>query len=126
MPAEARGPVVFVVDDEPNIARTAALILCREGFDARGFTEPLTALEAARSDAPNLLLSDVIMPKLNGYELVSKILENCPDCKALLFTGNPSARDNFAGTAAERDLEILLKPVQPLDLLDVVRRKLDS
>jgi len=123
---EGRKPLVFVVDDEPNIARTTALILCSQGFDSRGFTEPLMALEAARREAPNLLLSDVIMPSLNGYELASKILEDCPECKALLFTGNPSARESFAATAAEKSLEILLKPIQPLYLLSVVRRKLDA
>jgi DNA-binding NtrC family response regulator len=66
------------------------------------------------------------MPGLNGFQLVAGVVENCPQCRALLFSGNPSARENYASSAAEKTLEMLLKPVPPLDLLHAVRRTLDA
>ena len=53
---------IYLVDDEHLIVSTLARILCLRGFDATGFTEPLLALEAARSEAPDLLISDIVMP----------------------------------------------------------------
>jgi DNA-binding NtrC family response regulator len=110
--------LVFVVHDEPAIATTAALILCSVGFDARAFTDPLAALKAAQSDPPNLLLSDVVMPGLNGYELSARVVKDCPQCKVLLFSGNPGARENCATTSTEKSLEILPKPIPPERLND--------
>jgi DNA-binding NtrC family response regulator len=95
-------------------------------LDARAFTDPFAALMAARIEAPNLLLSDVIMPGLDGYALSSGVTEDCPQCKVLLFSGNPSVREDFARSAAEKKLEILFKPVLPEDLLQAIRNKLEA
>ncbi|HUV95955.1 MAG TPA: response regulator [Acidobacteriaceae bacterium] len=55
---------VFVVDDEDVIASTLAMILrLQGGFHATSFTDPLKALAAARVEAPDLLISDVVMPE---------------------------------------------------------------
>jgi CheY-like chemotaxis protein len=53
---------VFIVDDEPVIASSLAAILQMNGFSARFFTCPLEALAAARSESPDLVISDVAMP----------------------------------------------------------------
>jgi DNA-binding NtrC family response regulator len=126
MPDYGRRDLVFVVDDEPTIAQTAALILCGGGLDARAFTDPLAALKAAQTEAPDLLFSDVIMPGLNGFELGNKIFEDCPQCKVLLFSGNPAAREDYAKTQTEKNWEILEKPLHPTNLLNAIRSKLDS
>ena len=62
-------PRVFVVDDEPVIASTLAAILRMNGFSARFFTCPLEALAAARSESPDLVISDVAMPGISGIDL---------------------------------------------------------
>ena len=126
MHTEGRRDLVFVVDDEPSIATTAALILCGAGVDARAFTDPYAALKAAQAEAPQLLLSDVVMPGLSGYELRVRVVEKCPDCKVLLFSGNPGARENYAKTSDEKSLEILPKPMAPERLMSAVRRTLDA
>jgi len=106
---QGRKTLVFVVDDEPSIATTTALILSKQGYDGRAFTEPLRALEAARSDAPDLLFSDVSMPGLNGFELSSAVTKDCPQCKVLLFSGHPSTSEKIAAIADGDKFEILAK-----------------
>jgi len=112
-------PRVFVVDDEHVIASTLAMILrLQGGFHARAFTQPLEALEAARLDAPDLLISDVVMPLLSGIELAIQVREHCPDCKVLLFSGQAATADLLeVARATGYTFELLSKPVHPADLL---------
>jgi DNA-binding NtrC family response regulator len=122
MPQAQSRPCVFVVDDESIIASTLATILCRSGFDAKSFTEPLTALQAARSNAPNLLISDVVMPEISGIDLAIQIQASCPGCKVLLFSGQAGTADLLEkARVGGNDFELLVKPVHPQDLLNKIR-----
>jgi DNA-binding NtrC family response regulator len=115
-------PRIFVVDDESVIALSLATILCRSGFDAKPFTEPLVALRAARSEAPDLLISDVVMPGLSGIDLAIQIQEYCPKCKVLLFSGQAATADLLERARVNGNaFELLLKPVHPQDLLNKIR-----
>ena len=73
-----RATQIFVVDDEPVIASTLAAILQMNGFSTRFFTSPLEALAAARSKAPDLLVSDVTMPGISGIDLAMKMRAQYP------------------------------------------------
>ncbi len=92
------------------------------GFNARSFTKPLDALEAARLEAPDLLISDVVMPLLSGIELAIQVREHCPNCKVLLFSGQAATADMLETARAKGyDFELLLKPVHPSGLLTKIR-----
>jgi DNA-binding response OmpR family regulator len=92
------------------------------GFAARSFTKPLEALEAARLEAPDLLIPDVVMPLLSGIDLAIQVRECCPDCKVLLFSGQAATVHMLdAARANGHDFELLLKPVYPADLLTKIR-----
>ena len=105
---------IFVVDDEPVIASTLATILQMNGFSARFFTSPLEALTAARSKAPDLLISDVTMPGISGIDLAIKMRAQYPKCKILLFSGNPATLGLLEDARAQgHDFHLLLKPVPP-------------
>ena len=123
MSQPGKQPRVFVVDDEDVIASTLAMILrLQGGFQARSFTKPLEALEAARREAPDLLISDVMMPLLSGIELAIQVREYCPDCKVLLFSGQATTASLLENARANGyDFELLLKPVHPSDLLEKIR-----
>lgn len=110
---------VFVVDDEDVIASTLAMILrFQGGFHARSFTNPLEALQAAKLDAPDLLISDVVMPELSGIDLAIQLRESCPGCKVLLFSGQAASTQLLeSARQAGYHFEILMKPVHPADLL---------
>src|SRR5580658_6663095 len=88
MSADRIQPRVFVVDDEAVISNTLGVILRQQGFEAHSFSLPLEALQAARETAPDLLISDVVMPLLSGIELAIQLREVCPNCKVLLFSGS--------------------------------------
>jgi DNA-binding NtrC family response regulator len=116
---------VFVVDDEQVIASSLAEILCQRGFDATPFTEPLEALRAARSQFPDLLISDVAMPVLSGIELATQVQGHCPNCKVLLFSGQLSTIHLLeAAREYGRDFVVLQKPVHPTDLLKKIQMQL--
>jgi CheY-like chemotaxis protein len=77
---------VFVVDEENTIASTLELTLRNRGFDAHSFDDPIAALKAAQSKPPDLLVTDVLMPQMNGVELAIRIRQDCPSYKVLLFS----------------------------------------
>jgi CheY-like chemotaxis protein len=109
---------IFVVDDEFVIATTLATILQRGGFDAVSFTEPLKALDAARVKAPDLLISDVMMPVLSGVDLAIRIKKECPDCKILLFSGQAATANLLEAARKDgHDFELLSKPIHPSEFL---------
>lgn len=114
--------LVFVVDDEPVIASSLAMILTRCGFDARFFTEPHKALLATQAEPPDLLITDVVMPVLSGVELAIRVRKTCPNCKVLLFSGQARMREFLAAARAEgHEFEVLSKPVHPSDLLQKIQ-----
>ena len=118
-------PLIFVVDDEEIIASTIAAILRLKGMDAIPFTCSSEALETSRSVAPDLLISDVMMPVLSGTELALHIQAHYPECKVLLFTGQWDTAD--AEIAAYQEVlvyQMIPKPVHPNDLLRKVREML--
>jgi DNA-binding NtrC family response regulator len=116
---------IFVVDDEPVIASTLAAILQLHGFSARFFTSPLEALTAARTKAPELLISDVTMPDISGIDLAIKMKAQHPECKILLFSGHPASLALLEDARARaHDFRLLLKPVPPGEFLSEIGRTL--
>ena len=111
-------PKVLVVDDERVIADTLAIILNQHGFDASAVYTGMEAVERARSVKPELVISDVIMPDMNGIEAAIHIRKFLPDCKILLFSGQAATADLLESARAQgHEFEILAKPVHPQDLL---------
>jgi len=88
-----QGPHVYVFDDEHAVASTLAAILQMHGFAAKFFSSPLEALTAARSKAPDLLISDVEMPGISGIDLAIQMKAQFPTCKILLLSGQAATLD---------------------------------
>lgn len=112
-----------MVDDEKVIAQTLAVLLRQSGFLAESFMNPLEALTEAASTAPDLLISDVMMPEMSGVELAIKLRAFHPNCKILLFSGQAATADLLRAARVQgHDFELLLKPVHPTDLLAAIKR----
>ena len=121
--AFASRPRVFVVDDELDIAKLLVVILQMNLFDAVPFADPQAALEAARAEAPDYLISDIVMPQMTGIELAIAIKRDIPTCKILLFSGKVGGLEliNNAAEAGHR-FPLVEKPVHPAKLLETIRR----
>jgi DNA-binding NtrC family response regulator len=123
MSEQRKLPHVFVVDDEHVIATSLAIILRQLGFEAKSFTAPFDALRAAQTEAPDLLISDVVMPELSGIELAIQMRELCPNCKVLLFSGQAATAGMLEDARTNgHNFELLSKPVHPKDLLRRIQR----
>jgi CheY-like chemotaxis protein len=114
----AKKPRVLVVDDEQVIADTLAKILDLNGFEASAVYTGTAAVESARSIEPDLIISDVIMPDMNGIEAAISIRNFLPGCKILLFSGQAATADLLETARAQgHEFEIIAKPIHPSDLL---------
>ena len=116
---------IIVVDDESVIAETVVEILRGEGFETMAVPNGEAAVELAKSFPPDVVLSDVIMPGLNGIETGIRVREIVPSCKIILFSGHVATGDLLenAGRQGHR-FEILAKPIRPEELISVIRASL--
>jgi DNA-binding response OmpR family regulator len=114
--------VIYIVDDERLIAETLATILIRAGFIAIAFADPCLALASARGAPPDLLISDVMMPRMTGVELGIATRAISPECRVLLFSGKTHPEE-LLETLRDRglDFEVLSKPMHPSELLAKLR-----
>jgi DNA-binding NtrC family response regulator len=120
-------PRVLVVDDEAIIADTLAEILSLSGFPAIAAYDGNGALGTALLQPPEMLITDVVLPGMNGIELAITIKRVYPDCKILLFSGQATTADLLA--SARRDgyrFTLLNKPLAPQELLATVAKHLDA
>ena len=83
-------PSVLIVDDESVIADTLTEILNRSGYAAIAAYDGESAMETALLKPPVMLITDVVLPGMNGIELAITIKRIFPDCKTLLFSGQAS------------------------------------
>ena len=118
---------ILVVDDEACIADTLVIILRRAGYEATATCEPGSALDACTESTPDLLLTDVMMPGINGIELAVLVQQRCPECRVMLLTGL-GVSFNLAEHARRQghDFAILAKPIRPVDLLERVAAALSG
>lgn len=116
-------PVVLVVDDEQVIADTLAVILSRNGFASMAAYSAEEALELASVVPPEVLVSDVVMPGMNGIELAITMEGKVPDCKVLLFSGQASTLDLMVEAREKgHNFLALTKPVHPTTLIECITR----
>jgi CheY-like chemotaxis protein len=118
------GPVlrVFVVDDEPYIATSLALILRSTGFSAVPFTNPLAVIATAYSNQPDILVSDVVMPTLSGVELALQIKKLWPECIVLLLSADIDRIDLAPARTRGLNFPVFEKPIQPNLLIAEIKK----
>ena len=115
-------PTVLVVDDDKTLADTLALILRSNAYDVAVAYDGRHGYELAGSLQPDLVISDVLMPEMNGVEMAIKIHREFPETRILLVSGQASTLD-LLKEARDSGYEFaaLTKPVPPIDLLAKVK-----
>jgi CheY-like chemotaxis protein len=109
---------ILIADDEHVIADTLAVILRRNGFDTVAVYDGAAAVETAETWKPDLLLSDVMMPPMNGIEAAIEICKLLPECRVFLFSGYAAAAALLLDARVKgHKFEILEKPLHPAELI---------
>ncbi|MBI4394781.1 MAG: sigma-54-dependent Fis family transcriptional regulator [Candidatus Omnitrophica bacterium] len=116
---------IFVIDDEPHILTMIKEALEEEGYQVSCYQNPLEGLEEARRRNPDLIIADLLMPELNGLELIHKIKTFNPEINVLVITGHASL-DSAIGAIRAGASDYMIKPFKIADLLDAVRKALSQ
>lgn len=111
-------PRILVVDDESLIASTVAAILNENGFEARAAFSGDEGMEIVRHFRPDILLTDVLMPRMTGVELGMRIRKEFPDTRIFLFSGQAATMELMHQAHADGfDFELFPKPIHPEELI---------
>jgi two-component system cell cycle sensor histidine kinase/response regulator CckA len=126
-PATRGSETILVVDDEPAVLKLAARVLEAQGYAVLRAGSPAEAirLEAAHAGAIDLLLSDVVLPEMNGWELSKRLLAARPALKRLFMSGYPADVLVTRGEL-EDGSGLIAKPFSIADLAARVRAVLDG
>lgn len=119
------GPKVLVVDDEPDMRRLLVLALRRRGYTVLETGDGFSALEIVRRDRPDVIVLDIMMPKLSGLEVAEK-LKGDPttvDIPILMLSAKGNAAQIEAGLKAGADA-YMVKPFVLKELTASVDRLL--
>jgi DNA-binding response OmpR family regulator len=120
-----RAPHVLIVEDEDNIALALATVLGREGLRLSRVADGEAAWAAIRSERPEIVILDVMLPSVSGYEICQRIRldEDLAGTRILMMTARGNAIERRKGLAMGADA-FVAKPFDLRDLLGQVRRLL--
>ena len=118
-------PRILAVDDEPNIVRLIQVNLERHGYQVETASNGAQALVKLRANRPDLLVSDVMMPEMDGFELLKNVRADpsLADLPVIMLTAKTQDKDLLEGYARGTDM-YLTKPFNPQELLQFVKRLL--
>jgi two-component system, OmpR family, response regulator len=109
---------VLVVDDEAVLAEMVSMALRYEGWNIATAGDGAAALEAARSQRPDVVVLDVMLPDMSGLDVLRKLREETPQLPVLLLTAKDALEDRIAGLTAGGDDYV----TKPFSLEEVVLR----
>ncbi len=114
---------VLIVDDEPNIVLSLEFLMEEAGYDVRSVTDGQQALDAVRVEVPDLILLDIMLPKLDGYEICREIRANprCKDVRVIMLTAKGREVDQEKGLAFGAD-EYITKPFSTREVVEKVKQ----
>lgn len=110
---------ILVVDDEPAIVKTVRAYLENEGYTVHAATDGPSALKAARSFRPDLVILDIMLPGMDGIEVL-RTLQKESDVYVLMLTAKSDETDKIVGLSVGAD-DYLTKPFSPRELVARVK-----
>ena len=118
---------ILVVDNEPDITTTLQIGLEAGGFDVDAFTDPELVLSNFRPGLYDLVLIDIMMPKMDGFELSERLKKVDPDVKVCFLTASEMYHEEIRGVqhcTLNKDL-FLQKPISTADLIGEINKKIN-
>ncbi|MFB9743849.1 response regulator transcription factor [Pseudonocardia sulfidoxydans] len=111
---------VLVVDDESTLSDLLSMALRYEGWDVRTAADGLTAVRAAREFRPDAVVLDIMLPDLDGLEVLRRMRADTPDVPVLFLTAKDAVEDRVAGLTAGGD-DYVTKPFSIEELVARLR-----
>ncbi len=113
---------ILVVDDEPNILKLVSFILTNNGYEAVEASSGPECLEKVRKEKPDMIVLDVMMPKMDGFEVAKKIKSNTAtkDIPILMLSSKAQFEDKMKGIDSGA-MDYVTKPFDKQELLEKVR-----
>ena len=120
-------PVVLVVDDSPTVRKIVQLTLQREHIHVVTAGDGLSALAAVADEQPDLILLDIMLPRMDGYNICQVVRKNMAyrDMPIIMLSGKDGLFDRMRGKLAG-STEYITKPFDSTELVQTVKRHLDS
>lgn len=116
--------VLLIVDDEPNIIAALRRLFVRIGYKVISATDGFKALEQLNTIEVDLVISDYLMPNMNGGELLRRIHAERPQIPLILLTGTTKILDNSAMQNNAYIYKVVGKPWDNNDLVLIVKNAL--
>ena len=116
---------IIVIDDEVNICNMIKETLEGEGFHVSCYQNPLQGLEAASKKSPDLIITDLVMPELDGLKLIQKAKSINPEINILMITAHASLESAIEAMRSGAN-DYLIKPFKIAELLDSVKKVLSQ
>ncbi|MDD7969732.1 response regulator transcription factor [Roseinatronobacter alkalisoli] len=123
MEDRAKKVQILVVEDEDNIAIALDYLLTREGYEQTRLATGAGAVEMIRDNKPDLVLLDVMLPEVSGYDICQTVRADpdCADVRILMMTARGSAMERRKGLAMGAD-GFISKPFELKELREEVRK----
>jgi CheY-like chemotaxis protein len=118
-------PILLLVEDEQNIRELTAHYLLLQGYEVYQAEDGMEAMTVFRARQPHLILSDVYMPRMNGFKLLLEVKNWLPDMPMLMMTGYSSATQ-VLNTSKYRNVTFLAKPFRLSELGERIRAMLGA
>ena len=119
---------ILCVEDEPEMIDLIRLILGRRGFEVIGATGGVEGLKMVREQKPDLVLLDLMMPDMDGWEVYQQIKadEKTKGIPVIVVTAKAQSIDKVLGLHIAKVDDYIAKPFSPQDLMNSVERVLKS
>lgn len=123
-PGSENGKRVVCIEDEPEMIDLVRLILGRRGFEVTGANGGLEGLELVRRERPDLVLLDLMMPDMDGWEVYQRIKsdEALREIPVVVVTAKAQSIDKVLGLHIAKVDDYITKPFGPQELLESVEK----
>ena len=119
---------ILCIEDEPEMIDLMRLILGRRGFEVKGATSGVAGLKMIREEKPDLVLLDLMMPEMDGWEVYQQIKadEKTKGIPVIVVTAKAQSIDRVLGLHIAKVDDYIAKPFSPQDLMNSVEKVLKA
>jgi DNA-binding response OmpR family regulator len=120
-----QGIKILVVDDDLEILKLATAFLEREGMVVHCASSGEEAIRFVRENRVTLMITDLHMPGMKGFELATRVREIVPDMQIVMITGDVSRETDILAREAGI-LQVFSKPIRFLEIMKTARRAIEG